>query len=29
MRHVNLHEAKTYLSRLVAKAVAGKGFVTC
>ena len=29
MRRVNLHEAKTHLSRLVAEAVAGKGFVIC
>lgn len=29
MRQVNLHEAKTHLSRLVAEAVAGEGFVIC
>jgi antitoxin (DNA-binding transcriptional repressor) of toxin-antitoxin stability system len=29
MRRVNLHEAKTHLSRLVAQAVAGEGFVIC
>jgi antitoxin (DNA-binding transcriptional repressor) of toxin-antitoxin stability system len=29
VRQVNLHEAKTHLSRLVAEAVAGKGFVIC
>ena len=29
MRQVNLHEAKTHLSRLVAEAVAGQGFVIC
>jgi antitoxin (DNA-binding transcriptional repressor) of toxin-antitoxin stability system len=29
VRQVNLHEAKTYLSRLVAEAVAGEGFVIC
>ncbi|MCX5952381.1 MAG: type II toxin-antitoxin system prevent-host-death family antitoxin [Cyanobacteria bacterium] len=29
MRQVNLHEAKTQLSRLVAEAVAGKSFVIC
>lgn len=29
MRRVNLHEAKTHLSRLVAQAVAGESFVIC
>ncbi len=29
VRPVNLHEAKTLLSRLVAEAVAGEGFVIC
>ena len=29
MRQVNLHEAKTDLSRLVAEAVVGEGFVVC
>ena len=29
VRQVNLHEAKTHLSRLVAEAVAGEGFVIC
>ena len=29
MRQVNLHEAKTHLSRLVAEAVAGESFVIC
>ena len=29
MRQVNLHEAKTHLSRLVAQAVAGEGVVIC
>ncbi len=29
MRQVNLHEAKTQLSRLVAEAVAGESFVIC
>ena len=29
MRQVNLHEAKAHLSRLVAEAVAGQGFVIC
>ena len=29
MRRVNLHEAKTHLSRLVAEAVAGEGFLIC
>lgn len=29
MRRVNLHEAKTHLSRLVAQALAGEGFVIC
>lgn len=29
MRQVNLHEAKTHLSRLVAEAVAGEAFVIC
>ena len=29
MRQVNLHEAKTHLSRLVAEAVAGDSFVIC
>jgi antitoxin (DNA-binding transcriptional repressor) of toxin-antitoxin stability system len=29
MQRVNLHEAKTHLSRLVAQAVAGEGFVIC
>jgi antitoxin (DNA-binding transcriptional repressor) of toxin-antitoxin stability system len=29
MRQVNLREAKTHLSRLVAEAVAGEGFVIC
>ena len=29
MRQVNLHEAKTHLSRLVAEAVAGQGIVIC
>jgi antitoxin (DNA-binding transcriptional repressor) of toxin-antitoxin stability system len=29
VRQVNLHEAKTHLSRLVAEAVAGQGFVIC
>ncbi|MEY4353244.1 MAG: hypothetical protein RLZZ609_1485 [Cyanobacteriota bacterium] len=29
MRQVNLHEAKTHLSRLVAEAVAGEEFVIC
>ena len=29
MRQVNLHDAKTHLSRLVAEAVAGEGFVIC
>jgi len=29
VRQVNLHEAKTHLSRLVAEAVAGEGFVNC
>jgi prevent-host-death family protein len=29
LRQVNLHEAKTHLSRLVAEAVAGESFVIC
>lgn len=29
VRQVNLHEAKTQLSRLVAEAVAGESFVIC
>jgi antitoxin (DNA-binding transcriptional repressor) of toxin-antitoxin stability system len=29
MRRVNLHEAETHLSRLVAQAVAGECFVIC
>jgi antitoxin (DNA-binding transcriptional repressor) of toxin-antitoxin stability system len=29
VRQVNLHQAKTHLSRLVAEAVAGEGFVIC
>lgn len=29
MRHVNMHEAKTYLSRLVDEAAAGEAFVIC
>jgi antitoxin (DNA-binding transcriptional repressor) of toxin-antitoxin stability system len=29
VRQVNLHEAKTHLSRLVAEAVAGQGIVIC
>ena len=29
MRHVNMHEAKTHLSRLVEEAAAGDGFVIC
>jgi len=29
MRHVNMHEAKTHLSRLVDEAAAGDGFVIC
>jgi antitoxin (DNA-binding transcriptional repressor) of toxin-antitoxin stability system len=29
VRQVNLHEAKTHLSRLVAEAAAGEGFVIC
>jgi prevent-host-death family protein len=29
VRQVNLHEAKTHLSRLVAEAVAGDSFVIC
>jgi prevent-host-death family protein len=29
MRQVNMHEAKTHLSRLVEEAAAGQGFVIC
>lgn len=29
MRQVNMHEAKTHLSRLVEEAAAGKAFVIC
>ena len=29
MRQVNMHEAKTHLSRLVDEAAAGDGFVIC
>jgi antitoxin (DNA-binding transcriptional repressor) of toxin-antitoxin stability system len=29
MRQVNMHEAKTHLSRLVEEAAAGEGFVIC
>jgi prevent-host-death family protein len=29
MEHVNMHEAKTHLSRLVEEAAAGKSFVIC
>ena len=29
MRQVNMHEAKTHLSRLVEEAAAGSGFVIC
>jgi prevent-host-death family protein len=29
MQHVNMHEAKTHLSRLVDEAAAGKNFVIC
>jgi antitoxin (DNA-binding transcriptional repressor) of toxin-antitoxin stability system len=29
MRQVNMHEAKTHLSRLVEEASAGEGFVIC
>ena len=29
MRQVNMHEAKTHLSRLVDEAVAGEPFVIC
>ena len=29
IQRVNLHEAKTHLSRLAAQAVAGEGFVIC
>ncbi|WFN60627.1 type II toxin-antitoxin system Phd/YefM family antitoxin [Synechococcus sp. CCFWC 502] len=29
MRQVNMHEAKTHLSRLVEAAAAGEGFVIC
>lgn len=29
MRHVNMHEAKTHLSRLVDEAAAGQSFVIC
>ena len=29
MRQVNMHEAKTHLSRLVEEAAAGDGFVIC
>ena len=29
MRHVNMHEAKTHLSRLVDEAAAGEPFVIC
>lgn len=29
MRQVNMHEAKTHLSRLVAEAAAGEAFVIC
>jgi antitoxin (DNA-binding transcriptional repressor) of toxin-antitoxin stability system len=29
VRKVNLHQAKTHLSRLVSEAVAGEGFVIC
>jgi antitoxin (DNA-binding transcriptional repressor) of toxin-antitoxin stability system len=29
MRHVNMHQAKTHLSRLVEETAAGAGFVIC
>ena len=29
MRQVNMHEAKTHLSRLVEEAAAGEGFLIC
>ena len=29
MRRVNMHEAKTHLSRLVEEAAAGEGFLIC
>jgi len=29
MRHVNMHEAKTHLSRLVEEAAAGDSFLIC